>query len=230
MPYLPALDGLRTLAVVGVVLYHLDVSWVPGGFLGVDLFFVISGFLITSLLLQQSAITGRISVGDFYRRRARRLLPALGATLIAVGAWSALVATDVIDNFRREVLAAAFYVSNWFLIVHQDSYFETFGRPSPLRHLWSLAVEEQFYLLWPALLIIGLVATRDIAGGFRPSWWAGWPWPCSAGWSCCTSRSRTRPASTSAPTPVSAGCFSGPAWPWSGGPGGTRSPSRFAGS
>jgi peptidoglycan/LPS O-acetylase OafA/YrhL len=160
MPYLPALDGLRTIAVVGVVLYHLDVSWVPGGFLGVDLFFVISGFLITALLLQQSAITGRISVGDFYRRRARRLLPALGATLIAVGAWSAVVATDVIDNFRREVLAAAFYVSNWFLIVHQDSYFETFGRPSPLRHLWSLAIEEQFYLIWPVLLIIGLVATR----------------------------------------------------------------------
>ena len=160
MPYLPALDGLRTIAVVGVVLYHLDFSWMPGGFLGVDLFFVISGFLITSLLLQRSAGPRRLSLGDFYRRRARRLLPALAATLVAVGAWSALVATDVIDNFRREVLAAGFYVSNWYLVLHQESYFEAFGRPSPLRHLWSLAIEEQYYLVWPVLLVVGLVATR----------------------------------------------------------------------
>lgn len=160
MPYLPALDGLRTIAVVGVVLYHLDFSWMPGGFLGVDLFFVISGFLITSLLLQQSAGPGGLSLGNFYRRRARRLLPALAATLVAVGAWSALVATDVIDNFRREVLAAVFYVSNWYMVLHQDSYFEVFGRPSPLRHLWSLAIEEQYYLFWPLLLVVGLLATR----------------------------------------------------------------------
>ena len=152
--YRPALDGLRAIAVTGVVVYHLGASWLPGGFLGVDLFFVLSGFLITSLLLDEIARRGRISYSDFLARRARRLLPALYVLIAAVCAWAAwLAAPEAIGDLRGAALAAVFYVANWFFIATSRSYFADVQGPSPLEHTWSLSIEEQFYLLWPFLLL-----------------------------------------------------------------------------
>jgi peptidoglycan/LPS O-acetylase OafA/YrhL len=146
------LDGLRAIAVAAVVTYHLGYDWLPGGFLGVDLFFVISGFLITTLLLAELEKRGRIDLGAFYLRRAKRLLPALflvlGVTLLLV----ATIATDVAQQTVRDTPAALLYVSNWWAIAQEQSYFELVGRGNMLAHLWSLAVEEQFYLVWPAVL------------------------------------------------------------------------------
>jgi peptidoglycan/LPS O-acetylase OafA/YrhL len=157
--HVPGLDGLRAVAVIGVLLYHAGVRWIPGGFLGVDLFFVISGFLITSLLLAESDLTGRISLRRFYLRRARRLLPALAAMLVVVVAFMAIFFRGDLGQARGDVAAAAAYVSNWWYVLHHRSYFVAAGRPSPLQHLWSLAVEEQFYLVWP-VVVVALVATR----------------------------------------------------------------------
>ena len=158
---MPGLDGLRAIAVIAVLLYHgQDLSGIPsflepqGGFLGVEVFFVISGFLITALLLREHETTGTIGLKDFWVRRARRLLPALYVFLAGTIALAGLFATDAFDKIRGEIVGALFYVSNWVLIVNDESYFEAAGRPSLLRHLWSLAIEEQFYLLWP-LVVIG---------------------------------------------------------------------------
>ncbi|MDQ7096776.1 acyltransferase family protein [Desulfosporosinus sp. PR] len=153
---MPGLDGLRALAVFAVIAYHLNLKWAPGGLLGVCLFFVLSGYLITDLLAVQWSSTGRIDLKDFWLRRARRLLPALFVMLAGVVAWVALFAPERLTSLGEDVLAAVFYVSNWWLIFHQVSYFVSFGPPSPLGHLWSLAVEEQFYLIWPLLLWLGL--------------------------------------------------------------------------
>ena len=151
----PSLDGLRAIAVGGVVTYHLGATWLPGGFLGVDLFFVLSGFLITSLLLNEIARRGSVAYGDFLARRARRLLPALYLLLLAVCSWAAWLALpEAIGDLRGAGLAALFYVANWFLIATGQSYFADSLGPSPLEHTWSLAIEEQFYLLWPLLLLI----------------------------------------------------------------------------
>lgn len=153
--YRPALDGLRAIAVMGVVTYHLGASWLPGGFLGVDLFFVLSGFLITSLLLDEVARRGCISYSDFLAHRARRLLPALYVLIAAVCAWAAwLAAPEAIGDLRGAALAAVFYVANWFFIATSRSYFADVQGPSPLEHTWSLSIEEQFYLLWPFLLLL----------------------------------------------------------------------------
>jgi peptidoglycan/LPS O-acetylase OafA/YrhL len=149
--YIPALDGLRALAVVAVLLYHGGVNWIPGGFLGVDVFFVISGYLITSLLLSDWREHGCIQLGRFYVRRARRLLPALFLMLGVVSLYSLVFLPDTVVELRGAVIAAVSYVENWHLISDDVSYFVAAGRPSLLRHLWSLAVEEQFYLLWPLL-------------------------------------------------------------------------------
>jgi peptidoglycan/LPS O-acetylase OafA/YrhL len=156
---LPGLDGLRAIAVIGVLLYHAGVGWLPGGFLGVDLFFVISGFLITSLLLSEARLAGRLSLGHFYLRRARRLLPALVVMLAVVAVFMAIFAAADLGQARGDIAAALGYVSNWWYVLHHRSYFIAAGRPSPFQHLWSLAVEEQFYLIWPAVLV-ALVATR----------------------------------------------------------------------
>ncbi len=150
--YIPALDGLRALAVVAVLLYHGDVGWIPGGFLGVDVFFVISGYLITCLLLSDWRQQGRIGFARFYLRRARRLLPALFLMLAVVCLYSVLFLPDTVSELRGQVIAAIAYVQNWWLIFHDVSYFVAAGRPPLLRHVWSLAVEEQFYLLWPLIL------------------------------------------------------------------------------
>ena len=156
---LPGLDGLRAIAVIGVLLYHAGVGWLPGGFLGVDLFFVISGFLITSLLLSEASLVGHFSLRQFYLRRARRLLPALFVLLAVVAAFMAIFAAADLGQARGDIAAALGYVSNWWYVLHHRSYFIAAGRPSPFQHLWSLAVEEQFYLIWPAVLIV-LIAMR----------------------------------------------------------------------
>ena len=155
--YLPGIDGLRALAVVAVLAYHLDASWATGGYLGVEVFFVVSGFLITSLLLAEHRERDRIDLLAFWRRRARRLLPAVFVLVGLVFAYAAVVLpTGELHRFRGDGVASLLYVQNWHAIFTEQPYFEAFGRPSPLRHLWSLAIEEQFYLLWPLLLPIGL--------------------------------------------------------------------------
>ncbi|HEX2912573.1 MAG TPA: acyltransferase family protein [Chloroflexia bacterium] len=155
-PYIPGLDGLRAIAVIAVLLYHADLAWFQGGFLGVEVFFVISGYLITTLLLKEWREQKTIDLKKFWFRRARRLLPALFAVLIATLVFSVIFLPNEVASLRADVLAAFTYVTNWYLIFAHKSYFETIGRPSLLRHLWSLAVEEQFYLLWPPLLLLGL--------------------------------------------------------------------------
>ncbi len=154
--YIPALDGLRALAVVAVLLYHADQSWIPGGFLGVDVFFVISGYLITCLLLSDYQQTNGIGLKRFWYRRARRLLPALFAMLFVVSLYAVLFLPDVLDQLRGEVISALLYVENWFLVFRDLSYFQSAGRPPLLQHVWSLAVEEQYYLFWPLILMLVL--------------------------------------------------------------------------
>ena len=154
MGYLPGLDGVRALAVLGVLLYHGDLTWMQGGFLGVDVFFVLSGFLITSLITEEFERTGRINFGKFYLGRARRLLPALLLMLFVVGLVAAIFYRESAYAFRQDALASLLYVTNWWYIVADQSYFEAIGRPAFLQHLWSLAVEEQFYLIWPAIAFV----------------------------------------------------------------------------
>jgi peptidoglycan/LPS O-acetylase OafA/YrhL/lysophospholipase L1-like esterase len=160
LAYMPALDGVRAMAVAAVLLYHGDVSWARGGYLGVDAFFVLSGFLITSLLLAEWRGDGRIALSAFWARRARRLLPALFLVLAAVAAYGAVMAAPAeLEHLRSDGLSALGYVANWGQIFSHQSYFESFAAPSPLRHTWSLAIEEQFYLVWP-LLVAGVLRWR----------------------------------------------------------------------
>ena len=158
--YLPALDGLRALAVLGVLLCHAQVSWAPGGFLGVDAFFVLSGFLITSLLVDEWRKHERIDLRAFWARRARRLLPALVLVVIAVGAYALFVARpDELDRIRGDAFGSLLYVANWRQLF-ESSYFAQLATPSPLRHTWSLGIEEQWYLVWPLALLLALRFTR----------------------------------------------------------------------
>ena len=157
---MPGLDGLRAIAVLAVIAYHLDFGWAPGGLLGVGVFFTLSGYLITDLLLGARAATGSLKLGEFWIRRARRLLPALFVMIVAVVAWVTLFERTFLPGLRGDVIAAAFYVSNWWNIAREASYFARFGPPPPLEHLWSLAVEEQFYLIWPWLVWLVLFVTR----------------------------------------------------------------------
>jgi len=161
--HMPGLDGVRAIAVTGVLVFHAKPEWLPGGFLGVDVFFALSGFLITSLLLAELGETGKVRFGRFYVRRARRLLPALFLVLIATSVLAATVAQDAAARVREDVVAAFFYVTNWWYVLHGQSYFEATGRPPMLQHLWSLAVEEQFYLVWP-LLLFGLWRLGRVRG------------------------------------------------------------------
>jgi peptidoglycan/LPS O-acetylase OafA/YrhL len=166
--YLPGLDGIRALAVGVVVAYHLDFGWAQGGLLGVGVFFTLSGYLITDLLLGQRENTGRLQLADFWLRRARRLLPALFVMLAVVVAWVTLLDRSQLPAIRGMVAASTVYVSNWWLIIQHSSYFAQFGPPSPLGHLWSLAVEEQFYLIWPWILLIMLRWRRKRPGPNGP--------------------------------------------------------------
>ncbi len=154
--YLPGLDGVRAIAVSVVVGYHLGIAKLSGGLLGVGIFFTLSGFLITSILLRSWRKQGNLGLGTFWLRRARRLLPALLLVLVVVLAATALFSPSHFTNRAGDALAAMFYVSNWTTIINGISYFSLFSPPGPLDHLWSLAVEEQFYLFWP-LLLLGLL-------------------------------------------------------------------------
>jgi peptidoglycan/LPS O-acetylase OafA/YrhL len=161
LPHLPALDGVRGLAVAAVLAFHGGVSAVAGGYLGVDAFFVLSGFLITSLLLTEHAGSGRIDLLAFWARRARRLLPAfllLIAVVLPVSRW--VLPPEELSALRADALAALAYVANWRLMDRGGGYFAQTATPSPLQHTWSLAIEEQFYLLWPLLVVVLLLATR----------------------------------------------------------------------
>lgn len=158
--YIPALDGLRALAVLAVFVYHVDERRVPGGFLGVDLFFVISGYVITLGLLDEWQARGSIDLRHFWWRRARRLMPAAITLILATLAITSVVFPERMASLRGEAAAALGYVANWYLVFHRMPYFETLSAPSMLRHLWSLAVEEQFYLLWPPLLAGALRVVR----------------------------------------------------------------------
>jgi peptidoglycan/LPS O-acetylase OafA/YrhL len=160
--YLPGLDGLRAIAVLAVIAYHLQLGWASGGLLGVGVFFTLSGYLITDLLLGEWRSWGGLSLTDFWSRRARRLLPALFVMLAAVTVWVQLSRPAQMPTLRGNLGAALLYISNWWLIFHHVSYFAQFGPPSPLGHLWSLAVEEQFYLVWPLLLLLGLRRSRGL--------------------------------------------------------------------
>jgi peptidoglycan/LPS O-acetylase OafA/YrhL len=152
--YLPGLDGLRAIAVAAVVAYHLGYGWAQGGLLGVGVFFTLSGYLITDILVGQWAARGRIKLGDFWLRRARRLLPALFVMLAVVTIWVNVFARSFLPGFRGNVIASVFYVSNWWYIGQHASYYARFAPPTPLDHLWSLAVEEQFYLIWPWVVLL----------------------------------------------------------------------------
>ena len=153
MGYEPSLDGIRAFSVIAVMLYHANIAWLPGGFLGVEVFFVVSGFLITSLLIEERESTRRIDLKQFWIRRARRLLPALVVMLAATAVCVAFYATDSAPDFRRDVLPSLGYFSNWWQIFAVDTpYFAASSLPV-LRHLWSLAVEEQWYLIWPLLFV-----------------------------------------------------------------------------
>ncbi|MGI9665928.1 MAG: acyltransferase family protein [Acidimicrobiia bacterium] len=156
LPYMRGIDGLRAIAVMAVLFYHADFTWARGGFLGVEVFFVISGYLITSLLLVEWLRTGTIGLKQFWIRRARRLLPAVFLLLAVVSVLSILFYRDTVHRMLADVLAASGYVTNWYLIVEDVSYFETFGRPPLLQHLWSLSLEEQFYVLWPLIFTFGM--------------------------------------------------------------------------
>jgi peptidoglycan/LPS O-acetylase OafA/YrhL len=162
--YLPGLDGVRAVAVIAVLGYHFGVPHLDGGLLGVSVFFTLSGYLITGILVTAWQRSGRIALGRFYLGRARRLLPALGVVLLTVLVVTVLADRNELGQRWRETVAAALYVSNWFTIRTGSSYFDLFAGPSPLEHLWSLAVEEQFYLVWPVLLLVLLRLT----GGRKP--------------------------------------------------------------
>ena len=156
--YLPGLDGLRALAVTAVVAYHLGYGWAQGGLLGVGVFFTLSGYLITDILVGQFAAKGRMKLKDFWLRRARRLLPALFVMLAVVTVWVNGFARSFVPGYRGDVTASALYVNNWWYIDQHTSYYAQFAPAQPLDHLWSLAVEEQFYLVWPwvVLLMVGV--------------------------------------------------------------------------
>ena len=150
--YIPALDGLRTLAVVAVVLYHLNLTWAQGGLLGVTIFFVLSGYLITRLLLNEIAKTGRIDLKSFWIRRIRRLFPAVVTVVVVTCALCTVFNHVMLTKMRPDILPSLLFFNNWWQIMQDVSYFNALGDPSPLTHFWSLAIEEQFYLIWPPLL------------------------------------------------------------------------------
>src|SRR3954453_3623532 len=168
--YMPGLDGLRAIAVLPVIAFHLGFGWAPGGLLGVGIFFTLSGYLITDILLSQLNQRGKIDFLRFWAARARRLLPALFVMLAIVTAWVTIFGPAQPDQFREAVLSAVFYVNNWEQIFANVSYFARFAPEGPLNHLWSLSVEEQFYICWPFLLLAGvkIVHERPLPSGVRP--------------------------------------------------------------
>ena len=178
---MPALDGIRALAVAAVLLYHADLAAFQGGFLGVDVFFALSGFLITHLLVEEFESNGAISLKQFYFRRARRLLPAMLAVVVFVVVVTALFVQDAAHRTRQDATAAVVYASNWWFIISGQSYFETWGRPPLLQHLWSLAIEEQFYVVWPMVVVVvmalagsSVLVVIGLVGSVASTAWMAW--------------------------------------------------------
>ena len=166
--YHAALDGLRAIAVLSVIAYHDNYAWAKGGFLGVDMFFVLSGFLITTLLVLEFRRAATIHLAAFWARRARRLLPALFVVLVFVAIYNHYAVLPWERNgVRNDMFASLFYVANWRFIFDQQGYFQLFSAASPLRHMWSLAIEEQYYLVWPLIVLaclrLGRGSTRLLA-------------------------------------------------------------------
>lgn len=154
--YMTGLDGLRAISVLAVIAYHLHFRWAEGGLLGVEIFFVLSGYLITDQILFEWRMRSGFSIIQFWIRRMRRLLPAMIFMLTAVALWLLITDFSRLQALRGHFVSSLFYVNNWYLIFHHVSYFESFGPPSPIGHLWSLSIEEQFYVIWPLVLLIGL--------------------------------------------------------------------------
>lgn len=160
LPYMPGVDGLRALAVATVFIFHAGGMWLPGGFLGVDFFLVISGYLITSLLVAEQQSGGRIDLWRFWLRRVRRLIPALLLAIAGTLVAMLILHWDEVPRLKGATLSAFAYVTNWYFIFADVPYVEKFGRPNVFTHLWSLAVEEQFYLFWPLVLAVILVVLK----------------------------------------------------------------------
>ena len=154
--YIPAIDGLRGVAVVAVMLYHLGFSWIPGGFLGVDLFFVISGYVITRLLLDSIARSGGLDLRAFYKARIRRLFPPLVFMILATSIYIGIWAPETMRRFVSDAPFSLFGAMNWWLVFRHTDYFDSIARPALLQHTWSLGVEAQFYLIWPLILLVVL--------------------------------------------------------------------------
>jgi peptidoglycan/LPS O-acetylase OafA/YrhL len=152
--HIPAIDGLRAVAVTAVIFYHLGFQWIPGGFLGVDLFFVISGYVITRLLLDSIERSGGLDLRGFYKARARRLLPPLLFMIVVTAFYISIWAQDSVKRFLTDTPFSLSGSMNWWLVFKEQDYFEAIGRPPLLQHTWSLAVESQFYLVWPVLLLL----------------------------------------------------------------------------
>lgn len=152
--YLPSIDSLRALAVLAVIIYHIDVNYLPGGFLGVDLFFVLSGYLISSLIIKEYKKTGTLNLYNFYMRRARRLLPAVYFMITVCLVFMVLFNGVLLRKSHLDAVFGYIYSSNWWYIFHKLNYFDSFGAQSPFKHLWSLAIEEQFYMLFPLIFLI----------------------------------------------------------------------------
>jgi len=160
LPYMPGVDGLRALAVATVFIFHAGATWLPGGFLGVDFFLVISGYLITSLLVAEQRSGGRIDLWRFWLRRVRRLIPALLLAIAGTLVAMLILHWDEVSRLKGATLSAFAYVTNWYFIFADVPYVEKFGRPNVFTHLWSLAVEEQFYLFWPLVLAVILMVLK----------------------------------------------------------------------
>ena len=152
--YLPSIDSLRALAVLAVIIYHIDVNYLPGGFLGVDLFFVLSGYLISSLIIKEYKKTGTLNLYNFYIRRARRLLPAVYFMITVCLVFMVLFNGVLLRKSHLDAVFGYIYSSNWWYIFHKLDYFDSFGAQSPFKHLWSLAIEEQFYMFFPLIFLI----------------------------------------------------------------------------
>lgn len=153
--YMPGMDGLRAIAVIGVILYHLNIPWFLGGFSGVTVFFVLSGYLITDILIDEWNQNNKIDYVRFMIRRFRRLAPALLSMIFIVTLLVIFTNHPSFEKLRSDFFPSLLYVTNWWYIFHEVSYFDSFGPASPLTHIWSLGIEEQFYLIWPLLVILG---------------------------------------------------------------------------
>ncbi|ULG72065.1 acyltransferase family protein [Macrococcus brunensis] len=151
--YLPGLDGLRAIAVIAIIIFHLNPKFLPGGFLGVDTFFIISGYLITTILLKEYRETGSVNLFKFYTKRIKRLFPAIWFLLVTLFAYCLLFEQSILHQLKKDIIAAFFYVSNWWYIFDKVDYFQAL-EPRPLQHLWSLAIEEQFYIFFPLILLV----------------------------------------------------------------------------